>query len=146
RNRQPECARTAPVLARGLDGDIAAQAIRGVSDVARADAERQRAVVGHPFALYAREPSEVHGLVFRPALRRAVREAPADARIAQGAQLRVRMLGRADVVGPVVHRSRAGAESLGKPQAHAAIAVLRSVVTAEGVGDREVAALRVIDA
>ena len=59
RDRQPERARAAPVDARRLDRDVAAQEIRGIADVARADAEREQAVLisvaRHPLALDPRE-------------------------------------------------------------------------------------------
>ena len=80
RDRHTELARAAPVLLHHLDCERAARSAADAhgADIARADAEREHAVVRHPLALDPREPGVIHHLVVRHALRRAIGEASAN--------------------------------------------------------------------
>ena len=141
RDRQPECARSLPILLRHLDGERAARSAADAhrADIARADAEREHAVVRHPLALDAREPGEIHQLVVRHALRRAIGEASTDAHVAHGRELGIGMLGAAHVVRPVMHRGHARAEGFGDAEPDAAVAVLGHHELAQPIAHREVA-------
>src|SRR5205807_2377498 len=137
RDRNAEAPRGIEVLPIGGGID---RARRAGGHTAPREAEAQEAFAGIlvPLAVAALEILEIDRLRAGLALRRAVGEAPAQAGLAQRAQVGVRVIRAADVVAPVVHEGDAGVDRLRAAETRTLVHVIGGVGLAEIERGREV--------
>ena len=136
----------------GVHGDRQAELLRdlvvahrrGRGGAAPGETERQQAAVRMvaPSASRSRVRSrEIDARVVARARRRAVREPRANTDFGKRAQRGFRVLGRADVVAPVVHERDARVHGLGRREPPGRVHVIGRVERADGARRRKVAVL-----